>query len=49
MKVGIKTLVLAGILFLGYRNVKKPSVNTWVWGTMLGLTVFNFLIALGWK
>ncbi len=49
MKVGIKSLVLTGILFLGYRNVKKPSVNTWVWGTMLGLTVFNILIALGWK
>lgn len=48
-KIGIKALVLAAILFLGYRNTKKESVNAWVWGGMLGLTAFNILIAVGWK
>ena len=45
-KIGVKTLVLAAILFLGYANVKKTSVKTWVWATMLGLTVLNIIIAV---
>jgi hypothetical protein len=46
-KIGIKTLVLVAILFLGYTNVKKDSVKTSVWATMLGLTVLNIVIAVG--
>lgn len=48
-KIGVKTLVLAGILFLGYKNVKKDSLKTSVWATMLGLTVLNIVIAVGVK
>jgi hypothetical protein len=48
-KVGIKTLILATVLFLGYANVKKEVVKTWVWGSMLGLTVLNIIIAVGIK
>jgi hypothetical protein len=46
-KVGVKTLVLAAILFLGYANVKKEVLKNWVWATMLGLTVLNIIIAVG--
>lgn len=45
-KIGVKLLVLLAILFLGYRNVKKESVKTWVWATMLGLTILNVIIAV---
>jgi hypothetical protein len=45
-KIGIKSLVLTAILFLGYANVKKDSLKTWVWATMLGLTVLNIIIAV---
>jgi hypothetical protein len=45
MKVGIKFLVLIVILALGYKNVKKPELPKNVWLTMMGLTVFNIVIA----
>lgn len=48
MKVGVKTLILAAILFLGYKNVKKAELKSSVWGSMLALTVVNILIAVGW-
>jgi len=44
-KVGIKLLVLIVILALGYKNVKKPELSKNVWLTMIGLTVFNIVIA----
>jgi len=44
-KVGIKFLVLIVILALGYRNLKKPELPKNVWITMIGLTVFNIVIA----
>ena len=44
-KVGIKFLVLIVILALGYRNVKKPELPKNVWLAMIGLTIFNILIA----
>lgn len=47
-KVGVKTLVLAAILFLGYRNVKKETVSARVWGTILALTSLNIFIAIAW-
>lgn len=46
--VGIKSLVLTAILVLGYTNVRKDELKSWVWGTMIGLTAFNIIIALGW-
>jgi len=46
-KVGVKTLVLSAILFLGYANVKKDVLKNWIWATMLGLTVLNIIIAVG--
>ncbi len=46
-KIGVKALVLTAILFLGYKNVKKDLLKTWVWATMLGLTVINIIIAVG--
>jgi hypothetical protein len=30
MKVGVKTLVLAAILFLGYKTVKKDDLKSWM-------------------
>jgi hypothetical protein len=45
MKVGIKFLVLIVILALGYKNVKKPELPKNVWLAMIGLTVFNIVIA----
>jgi len=46
MKVGIKFLILAVILVLGYKNVKKPAVSTKIWATMIALAVVNLVIAL---
>ena len=48
MKVGVKTLVLTAILFLGYKNVKKAELKSAIWGSMLALTVVNIIIAIGW-
>jgi uncharacterized membrane protein YadS len=48
MKVGVKSVVLTAILFLGYKNVKKEELKSWVWATILGLTVVNIIIAVGW-
>ena len=45
MKVGIKFLVLIVILALGYKNVKKPELPKNVWLAIIGLTVFNIVIA----
>jgi amino acid transporter len=45
IKVGIKFLVLIVILALGYTNVKKPELPKNVWLAMIGLTVFNIVIA----
>lgn len=45
-KVGIKFLILAIILVLGYKNVKKPVVSTKIWATMVVLAVVNLFIAL---
>ena len=48
MQVGVKSLVLTAILFLGYKNVKKEELKSWVWATILGLTVVDIIIAVGW-
>jgi chromate transport protein ChrA len=48
-KFGVKGLVIAVILILGYKNVKKVELKNSVWGTMLGLTVLNVLLAYLWK
>jgi hypothetical protein len=45
IKVGIKFLVLVVILALGYKNIKKPELPKNVWLAMIGLTVFNIVIA----
>ena len=46
IKVGIKFVILAVILVLGYKNVKKPVVSTKIWATMIVLAVVNLFIAL---
>jgi hypothetical protein len=46
-KIGVKSIVLTAILFLAYKNVKKEVLKTWVWATMLGLTILNIIIAVG--
>lgn len=43
--IGIKFLILLVILGLGYKNLKKPELSRNVWLLMLGLTVFNIVIA----
>jgi chromate transport protein ChrA len=48
-KFGVKGLVIAVILVLGYKNFKKPELKNSVWASMLGLTVLNVLLAYLWK
>lgn len=43
--VGIKFLVLIVILGLGFKNLRKPELSRNVWLLMIGLTVFNIVIA----
>ena len=47
-KFGVKGLVILVILTLGYKNLKKPELKNSVWAAMLGLTVFNILLAYLW-
>ena len=44
-KVGIKLLVVLAILVISYINVKKSELKKSTWLTLIGLTVFNILIA----
>ena len=46
LKVGVKFLVLMVIMILGYQNQSKQKLSNLIWGTMLGLTVFNVFIAV---
>ena len=46
IKVGIKFVILAIILVLGYKNIKKPAVSTKIWATMVALAIVNLVIAL---
>ena len=46
IKVGIKFVILAVILVLGYKNIKKPAVSTKIWATMVALAIVNLVIAL---
>lgn len=48
-KFGVKGLVIAAILTLGYKNVKKAAISQAMWATMLGLTILNFVIVYAWK
>ena len=47
-KFGVKGLVIAVILTLGYKNIKKTELKNSIWATMLGLTIFNVIIAYAW-
>ncbi len=47
-KVGIKLLVVALILILGFKNLAKSEVSKKVYMTMLGLSLLNILIAVFW-
>lgn len=47
-KVGIKLLVVAAILILGFKNLAKSEVSKKVYMTMLGLSILNILIAVFW-
>lgn len=48
-KFGVKGVVIAVVLTLGYKNVKKASVSTAVWAGMLGLVLLNVVLAYAWK
>ena len=47
-KFGVKGFVLAVILTLGYKNLKKPVLKNSIWAAMLGLTILNIVIAYSW-
>lgn len=47
-KFGVKGLVIAVILTLAYKNIKKAELKNSVWASLLGLTVFNVLLAYLW-
>jgi uncharacterized membrane protein YadS len=44
-KVGIKLVIVLVILVLSYIHSKKSELKKSIWLTLLGLTVFNILIA----
>jgi len=48
IKIGVKLLILIAILFIGYRNVKRPVLAKNTWLALIGLTVANILIASLW-
>lgn len=48
-KIGVKGLVIAALLYLGYKNVKKPVLSTKVWQAMISLTLVNVFIAYLWR
>jgi hypothetical protein len=48
MKVGVKTLVLAAILFLVLYFKKKDSVKAPVFGVIGLLTILNIVLAVFW-
>lgn len=45
-KITIKTLVVATVLFIGYKHKNKESVAPSVWWTMTGLVLLNVAIAV---
>ena len=47
-KFDVKGVVIAVILTLGYKNLKKSELKNSIWATMLGLTVLNIVIAYTW-
>lgn len=47
-KIGIKLLILIGILVVGYRNLKKPILEKSTWLLLIALTAINILIASFW-
>jgi len=47
-KIGVKLLVVAVILVLGFKNVAKSEVAKRTYVTMLGLSLLNMLIAVFW-
>lgn len=48
-KYGVKFLILAVILGIGYRNLKKPILAKNTWLLLIALTTTNILIALLWR
>jgi len=48
-KIGIKLFILLVILFIGYRNVKKPILAKNTWLILIWLTTVNILIASLWN
>ena len=48
-KYGIKFVILIVILFVSYRNVKKPILAKNTWLLLIGLTLINVLVALVWR
>ena len=44
--VALKSAVIAVILILGYKNIKKAVLTTKIWGTMTGLAVLNICLAV---
>lgn len=47
-KVGMKLLVVAIILIIGFKNLAKNEMAKKTYMTMLGLSVLNILIAVLW-
>ena len=47
-KFGVKGLIIAVLLTLGYKNLKKPELKGSVWAAMLALTISNVAIAYLW-
>ena len=48
VKIAVKLLVLLAILGIAFAFRKRPSVPTWAWAGIGGLTVANVAIAVLW-
>jgi len=47
-KIGVKLLVVIAILVLGFKNLAKSEVSKRSYIAMLGLAIFNILVAVFW-
>jgi hypothetical protein len=48
-KYGIKFLVLTTVITIAFRYSKKASITNQVWIALVGLSLFNFILAGAWQ
>ena len=48
-KYGIKFLVLTTVITIAFRYSKKASITNQTWIALVGLSLFNFILAGAWQ